>query len=173
LSRCRPSAASRQPEPNVPQTPSHRHALDFENHHNFAWRERHVLADGSERDVVVHRKGATPVGLDVLGIIPGSMAAAGYAVRGRGAAASLRSAAHDAGRRISRTQAKKQFAWDDARRMLAERGVTLISAGLDEVPMAYKNIDEVMAAQHDLVTVVAKFQPRLVKMAPPGERPED
>ncbi len=147
--------------------------LDVENHHNFAWRERHVLADGSERDVVVHRKGATPAGADVLGIIPGSMAAPGYVVRGKGSAASLRSAAHGAGRRMSRTQAKNQYTWDDMRRVLAERGVTLISAGLDEVPMAYKNIDEVMAAQHDLVTVVAKFEPRLVKMSPPGERPED
>jgi tRNA-splicing ligase RtcB (3'-phosphate/5'-hydroxy nucleic acid ligase) len=144
-----------------------------ENHHNFAWRERHVLADGTERDVVVHRKGATPAGVDVLGIIPGSMAAPGYVVRGKGAAASLRSAAHGAGRRMSRTQAKKQFTWDDVRRVLSERGVTLISAGLDEAPMAYKDIDEVMAAQHDLVSVVAKFEPRLVKMAPAGERPED
>lgn len=147
--------------------------LDVENHHNFAWRERHVLPDGSEREVVVHRKGATPAGVDVLGIIPGSMAAPGYVVRGKGAAASLRSAAHGAGRRMSRTRARSEFTWDDVRRVLAERGVTLISAGLDEVPMAYKDIDEVMAAQHDLVTVVAKFEPRLVKMAPAGERPED
>ncbi len=80
--------------------------LDIENHHNFAWRERHVLPDGSERDVVVHRKGATPAGLDVLGIIPGSMAAPGYVVQGKGDASSLRSAAHGAGRRMSRTQAK-------------------------------------------------------------------
>jgi RNA-splicing ligase RtcB len=75
--------------------------------------------------------------------------------------------------KMSRTQAKNQFTWDDVRRVLSERGVTLISAGLDEAPMAYKDIDEVMAAQHDLVTVLAKFQPRLVKMAPAGERPED
>jgi tRNA-splicing ligase RtcB len=148
-------------------------ALDVENHHNFAWRETHALPDGTEREVIVHRKGATPAGLDVLGIIPGSMATPGYVVRGKGAAASLRSAAHGAGRRMSRTQAKKQFTWDDVRRVLAERGVRLISAGLDEVPMAYKDIDEVMAAQHDLVSVVAKFEPRLVKMAPAGERPED
>ncbi len=144
-----------------------------ENHHNFAWRERHVLADGTERDVVVHRKGATPAGVDVLGVIPGSMAAPGYVVRGKGSAASLRSAAHGAGRRMSRTRARAEFTWDDARRALSERGVTLISAGLDEVPMAYKDIDKVMAAQHDLVAVVAKFEPRLVKMAQAGERPED
>ena len=54
-----------------------------------------------------------------------------------------------------------------------ERGVTLISSGLDEVPMAYKNIREVMEAQRDLVTVLGQFDPKLVKMAPAGERPED
>jgi tRNA-splicing ligase RtcB len=147
--------------------------LDIENHHNFAWRERHRMADGSQTDVIVHRKGATPAGKGVLGIIPGSMGSPGYLVRGRGLAASLNSAAHGAGRRMSRAQAKAQFRWDDARRLLRERGVTLLSAGLDEVPMAYKDIDEVMAAQRDLVEPLARFDPRLVKMAPAGERPED
>jgi len=147
--------------------------LDIENHHNFAWRERHVLADGSERDVIVHRKGATPAGLGVLGIIPGSMAAPGYVVRGKGEPASLRSASHGAGRRMSRTRAKQEYTWADARRVLEARGVTLLSAGLDEVPMAYKDIDAVMAAQKSLVETVARFQPRLVKMAPAGEAPED
>jgi tRNA-splicing ligase RtcB len=147
--------------------------LDLENHHNFAWRERHRLPDGSEADVIVHRKGATPAGPGVLGIIPGSMATPGYVVRGRGSAAALNSAAHGAGRRMSRTKAKQTFTWEGAQKVLRERGVTLISAGLDEVPMAYKDIDEVMAAQQDLVEPIARFQPRLVKMAPSGERPED
>jgi tRNA-splicing ligase RtcB len=147
--------------------------LDIENHHNFAWRERHRLPDGSEADVIVHRKGATPAGAGVLGIIPGSMGTPGYIVRGKGVAASLNSAAHGAGRRMSRTQAKAMFTWDAAQRYLRERGVTLLSAGLDEVPMAYKDIDEVMAAQRDLVEPLARFEPRLVKMAPAGERPED
>ena len=147
--------------------------LDLENHHNYAWRERHVLPDGSEQEVIVHRKGATPAGKGVLGIIPGSMGTPGYVVRGKGSAASLNSAAHGAGRRMSRTKAKEMFTWDMARRFLHERGVTLISAGLDEVPMAYKDIDEVMAAQRDLVEPLARFEPRLVKMAPAGERPED
>jgi len=147
--------------------------LDIENHHNFAWRERHVLADGTERDVIVHRKGATPAGLGVLGIIPGSMAAPGYVVRGRGEPASLRSASHGAGRRMSRTRAKQEYTWTDARLVLEERGVTLLSAGLDEVPMAYKDIDTVMAAQASLVDTIARFNPRLVKMAPAGEAPED
>jgi len=147
--------------------------LDIENHHNFAWRERHVLADGSERDVIVHRKGATPAGAGVLGIIPGSMAAPGYVVRGKGEPASLRSASHGAGRRMSRTRARQEFTWAGARRVLEERGVTLLSAGLDEVPMAYKDIDTVMAAQASLVDTIARFNPRLVKMAPAGEAPED
>jgi tRNA-splicing ligase RtcB (3'-phosphate/5'-hydroxy nucleic acid ligase) len=147
--------------------------LDLENHHNFAWRERHRLPDGSEAEVIVHRKGATPAGEGVLGIIPGSMASPGYVVRGRGVDASLHSAAHGAGRRMSRTRARATFTWDDARRVLRERGVTLLSAGLDEVPMAYKDIDEVMAHQRDLVEPLARFTPRLVKMAPGGEPPED
>src|SRR4030095_1871196 len=147
--------------------------LDVENHHNFAWRERHRLPDGSEAEVIVHRKGATAAGGGVLGIIPGSMATPGYIVRGKGVAASLNSAAHGAGRRMSRTRAKQTFTWDTAQRFLRERGVTLLSAGLDEVPMAYKDIDEVMEAQHDLVEPLARFEPRLVKMAPSGEPPED
>ena len=147
--------------------------LDVENHHNFAWRERHRLPDGSEAELIVHRKGATPAGAGVLGVIPGSMATPGYVVRGTGSEASLKSASHGAGRRMSRTAAKAKFTWDVAQRFLKERNVTLLSAGLDEVPMAYKDIEEVMNAQSDLVERLARFEPRLVKMAPAGERPED
>ena len=146
--------------------------LDLENHHNFAWKERHVIA-GTERAVIVHRKGATPAGEGVLGIIPGSMASPGFVVSGKGNAESLNSASHGAGRAMSRTAANEKFNWKDVNRLLRDRGVTLISAGLDEVPMAYKNIREVMAAQSDLVTVLGQFDPKLVKMAPSGERPED
>lgn len=142
--------------------------LDIENHHNFAWRETH----GGE-ELIVHRKGATPAGRGVLGIIPGSMGTPGYVVRGKGVEASLLSASHGAGRKMSRTAATKQFRWKEVMRFLAERKVTLLSAGLDEVPMAYKDIDKVMAAQSDLVDKVARFDPRLVKMANAGERPED
>lgn len=142
--------------------------LDVENHHNFAWRETH----GGE-ELIVHRKGATPAGSGVLGIIPGSMGAPGYIVRGKGVEASLLSASHGAGRKMSRTAAMKQFQWKDVMKFLAERQVTLLSAGLDEVPMAYKDIEQVMAAQSDLVEKVARFDPRLVKMAKAGERPED
>jgi len=146
--------------------------LDVENHHNFAWKERHPV-DGVEREVIVHRKGATPADEGVLGIIPGSMASPGFLVRGRGSEPSLRSASHGAGRVMSRTRAVETFEWSKVNRVLKERGVHLISAGLDEVPMVYKDIHTVMAAQEDLVEVLGRFDPRLVKMAPAGERPED
>jgi len=146
--------------------------LDLENHHNFAWKEQHVI-DGMEREVIVHRKGATPAGAGVLGIIPGSMATPGFVVSGKGNSESLHSASHGAGRAMSRKAANEKFNWKDVNRFLRQQGVTLISAGLDEVPMAYKNIRDVMAAQRDLVTVLGEFMPSLVKMAPSGERPED
>jgi tRNA-splicing ligase RtcB len=146
--------------------------LDIENHHNFAWKETHVIA-GVERDVIVHRKGATPAGAGVLGIIPGSMASPGYVVRGKGLPESLHSASHGAGRMMSRTKAMQSFTWSATRKLLAERGVELLSAGLDEVPGVYKDIHMVMAAQTDLVEVLAQFDPKLVKMCPAGERAED
>src|SRR5437763_2621787 len=86
--------------------------LDLENHHNFAWKEKHVI-DGVEREVIVHRKGATPAGQGVLGIIPGSIAAPGFVVRGKGNAESLKSASHGAGRLMSRTRAAETFNWKD------------------------------------------------------------
>jgi tRNA-splicing ligase RtcB len=146
--------------------------LDLENHHNFAWKEKHVI-NGVEKEVIVHRKGATPAGEGVLGIIPGSMASPGFVVTGKGNPESLNSATHGAGRVMSRTQASKTFNWKDVKAFLRQQGVTLISAGLDEVPMVYKNIREVMAAQSDLVTIQGQFDPKLVKMAPAGEKPED
>lgn len=136
---------------------------DIENHHNFAWKE---IINGEE--LIVHRKGATPAGLDALGIIPGSMATSGYVVRGKGNDESLNSASHGAGRRMSRKAALKNYTWRDAKNLLAEKDITLISGGLDEIPMAYKNIDEVMAAQADLVDPIARFDPKLVKMAGPN-----
>ena len=74
---------------------------------------------------------------------------------------------------MSRTKASKTFKWNEVQRFLKEKGVHVISAGLDEVPMVYKDIHEVMNAQSDLVEVLGQFDPRLVKMAPHGERPED
>jgi tRNA-splicing ligase RtcB (3'-phosphate/5'-hydroxy nucleic acid ligase) len=142
--------------------------LDIENHHNFAWKEQHA---GEE--LIVHRKGATPAGSGVLGIIPGSMGTPGFVVRGKGVAESLLSASHGAGRKMSRTAANAKFRWRDVQSYLNQRRVKLLSAGLDEVPMAYKDIHQVMAAQGDLVDTVARFDPRIVKMAAAGERPED
>jgi tRNA-splicing ligase RtcB len=144
-----------------------------ENHHNFAWKELHETPGGKRREVVVHRKGATPAGRGVLGIIPGSMGTPGYVVAGKGDPDSLESAAHGAGRRMSRSAAKASFTRRDLEKFLSGRGVELISAGLDESPMAYKDIEAVMAAQDDLVERIARFDPRLVKMAPGEERPED
>jgi tRNA-splicing ligase RtcB len=148
----------------------------IENHHNFAWRETHPLdpaGTGEAREVIVHRKGATPAGRGVLGMIPGSMAAPGFVVRGRGSEESLCSAAHGAGRVMSRAQATRTFTWKDARPVLDSANVTLLSAGIDEVPMVYKDIHAVMAAQSDLVEILARFDPRIVKMAPAGEKAED
>ncbi|QDG51060.1 RtcB family protein [Persicimonas caeni] len=141
---------------------------DVENHHNFAWKEEH---DG--REVVVHRKGATPAGKGVLGVIPGSMAEPGFVVRGKGEATSLESAAHGAGRVMSRRQAKREISWKDVQAELDASGVTLLSADLDEAPDVYKDIESVMSHQDDLVEIVARFDPKIVKMAPPGEPPED
>jgi tRNA-splicing ligase RtcB len=146
--------------------------LDIENHHNFAWKERHVV-NSVEREVIVHRKGATPAGAGVLGIIPGSMASPGFVVRGKGEAESLHSAAHGAGRVMSRTKALQSFSWNAVKKQLAARDVILLSAGLDEVPGVYKDIAQVMAAQTDLVEMLGRFNPRLVKMCPGGERAED
>ncbi|MDE2845290.1 MAG: RtcB family protein [Gemmatimonadota bacterium] len=157
--------------------------LDLENHHNFAWKEK-ISVPGQhgqsgqhgrrpDRKAIVHRKGATPAGPGVLGIIPGSMASPAFVVRGKGNRDAMNSAAHGAGRVMSRKRAIRSLDWQDANRLLREKGVTLMSAGLDEVPFVYKNIEAVMAAQTDLVEVVARFEPRLVKMAPAGERPED
>jgi tRNA-splicing ligase RtcB (3'-phosphate/5'-hydroxy nucleic acid ligase) len=147
---------------------SHPVLKQIENHHNFAWREKH-----QGRNVIVHRKGATPAGKGVVGIIPGSMATLGYIVEGLGNPVSLNSTSHGAGRRMSRKAAMKNFTWYETKEFLHKQGVELLSAGLDEAPWAYKNINDVMNAQRDLAKPIAKFMPRLVKMAPAGERPED
>jgi tRNA-splicing ligase RtcB len=74
---------------------------------------------------------------------------------------------------MSRTTALQSFTWSAVKKLLAERDVTLLSAGLDEVPGVYQDIDAVMAAQTDLVDVLGRFDPKLVKMCPSGERAED
>jgi tRNA-splicing ligase RtcB len=143
--------------------------MRIENHHNFAWKEQ--LADGTE--VMVHRKGATPAGEGVLGIIPGSMSTPGFVVRGKGNPSSINSASHGAGRLMSRSAAFKTLDKIAIAANLVDKRITLMGSDMDEAPMAYKDIHAVMAAQHDLVEVLAKFQPRIVRMANPKERPED
>lgn len=147
-----------------------------ENHHNFAWKERIPAPKGSQdvdREVIVHRKGATPAGKGVLGFIPGSMADPGFIVRGKGKLESLNSAAHGAGRQLSRTKAKETITKTALDRYLKERDVTLLAAGLDEAPQAYKSIEQVIAAQSDLVEIMGRFQPMLVRMDGSGSKAED
>lgn len=134
-------------------------AVVIENHHNFAWKE---MING--REMIIHRKGATPADEGVLGVIPGSMGDAGYVVRGKGNLAALNSASHGAGRVLSRKKALETITKTLRNRYLKERDVTLIGGDLDESPQAYKPIDEVMKAQMDLVDIIGKFTPRIVRM---------
>ncbi len=130
-----------------------------EHHHNFAWKERH-----GGRELVVHRKGATPAGVGVVGYIPGSMVDKGYIVVGRGHPDSLHSASHGAGRQHGRSETNRLWSPSDMKKVLAQHRVTLIGGSLEEAPMAYKPIGEVMAAQRELVDIVGTFQPRIVRM---------
>jgi len=142
-----------------------REAASVENHHNYAWRETVALPDGTTREAIVHRKGATPAGSGVLGIIPGSMTDPGYLVRGRGNPSSLSSASHGAGRAMGRRVATETISRVERDRYLAERRVTLLGGGMDEAPQAYKRIGDVIAAQDDLVEILGAFHPRIVRMA--------
>jgi len=137
-----------------------------ENHHNFAWRE---MYEG--REVIVHRKGATPAGKDVLGIIPGSMTAPGFIVKGKGELAAINSASHGAGRKMSRTAALNAITKSALQEMLTRHGVKLLGGGLDEAPHAYKDIYTVMNAQQHLVDTVGLFYPKIVKMDGTAPKP--
>lgn len=138
--------------------------FQVENHHNFAWKEEHF-----DKEVIVHRKGATPAGPGVLGYIPGTMVDPGFIVEGLGNKESLFSSSHGAGRKLSRTKAKQSTTYRALKKTLRERNVNLLSAGLDESPHAYKDINSVMKAQTNLVRAIGKFSPRIVKMAPEGK----
>ncbi len=131
----------------------------IENHHNFAWKE---VVNGKE--LIVHRKGATPAKKGELGVIPGSMTAPGYIVRGLGNTESLQSASHGAGRVYSRRKCKEKFTQSDIKHQLKMNDVTLIGGGIDEAPMAYKNIKKVMNNQQELVEVLGTFTPKIVRM---------
>lgn len=130
------------------------------NHHNFAWREE-ITPD---RYAIVHRKGATPAAKGVAGFIPGSMATAGYLVCGKGEVQSLNSASHGAGRAMSRQKAKEQFTQSALKKLLQQQQVTLIGGSVEEMPLAYKDIDRVMHLQESLVEVHGRFMPRIVRM---------
>ncbi|GAA5535097.1 RtcB family protein [Deinococcus aluminii] len=129
------------------------------NSHNLAWQQR---VEG--HDLIVHRKGATPAEQGQLGLIPGSMADPGFVVRGLGNPGALASASHGAGRQMGRKAAANTLAKRDVQAYLKERGVTLIGGGIDEAPQAYKRIEDVLERQDDLVDVVARFTPRVVRM---------
>ena len=118
-------------------------------HHNYVARERHF-----GQNILVTRKGAIRAGHDELGIIPGSMGSKSYIVRGLGNQDSFFSSSHGAGRTMSRTQAKKTISLADHENALADVECAKGESTLDESPMAYKDIDAVMAAQSDLVEVV-------------------
>lgn len=130
------------------------------NHHNFAWKEE--IAPG--RMAIVHRKGSTPAQKGQAGFIPGSMATAGYLVCGKGVEESLCSASHGAGRAMSRQKAKESFTQSALKKMLSQAGVTLIGGSVEEMPLAYKDIDRVMYTQESLVEIQGRFMPRIVRM---------
>jgi tRNA-splicing ligase RtcB len=139
-------------------------AAKVENYHNFAWAEQ-----VGGREAIVHRKGATPAGRGVMGVIPGSMGDPGYVVRGKGEEQSLNSASHGAGRRMSRSAAFKSISEETWKDYLAERSITLIGGSVDEAPMAYKEIEAVVGLQGDLVDLVGKFTPKIVRMDTGGK----
>lgn len=133
--------------------------VHIDNHHNFAWKE---MYEGKE--CIVHRKGATPANEGELGIIPGSMTAPGYIVEGKGNSLSLNSASHGAGRVFSRSKCKETFTPSSMIKQLQNAGVELIGGGIDEAPMAYKDINKVMGNQTELVKVLGTFIPKIVRM---------
>lgn len=132
----------------------------IENHHNFAWKD--TLANG--KSVIIHRKGATPAHKGELGIIPGSMTTPAYLVAGKGVDNALYSASHGAGRAMSRKRAKENMTVSGLKKMLATADVTLIGGSVEENPLAYKDIEKVMAAQKELIEIQGKFLPRIVRM---------
>ncbi len=122
-------------------------------HHNFTKRERHF-----GKNILVSRKGAIEAREGQLGLIPGSMGARSYVVRGKGNGASFNTAPHGAGRRLSRNRARKSFTMDDFDRDMAGIEVNRSEAFLDELPGAYKDINLVMEQSADLVEILHTFR---------------
>ncbi len=133
--------------------------VNIENHHNFAWKE--CIND---EELIVHRKGATPAAEGQMGIIPADMMNPGYIVSGTGNDMALNSASHGAGRRLSRKRAKDSFTGSELKKLLKQNKITLIGGGTEEAPMAYKNLEEVMASQNELINIEGKFYPQIVRM---------
>ncbi|MCL2715511.1 MAG: RtcB family protein [Alphaproteobacteria bacterium] len=137
------------------------------NHHNYAWRETH---DG--RDLWVVRKGATPAFPGQKGFVGGSMGDDAVILEGIDsprARASLHSAMHGAGRRHGRKEAKRRFTRDEMEEWLKARSITLIGGDIDESPMAYRRLPDVLAHHADCVRVVHSLRPFGVVMAGEGE----
>ncbi|WP_281282413.1 RtcB family protein [Cellulomonas cellasea] len=122
-------------------------------HHNYVKTEQ---IDGAE--LIVTRKGAIRAGSGEMGLIPGSMGTGSYVVRGLGNPASFQSASHGAGRRMSRTAAKKRFTVEDLAAQTAGVECRKDAGVVDEIPGAYKDLESVIAAQTDLVEVVARLR---------------
>ncbi|MGF3055593.1 RtcB family protein [Microbacterium sp. YY-01] len=125
-------------------------------HHNYVAEE---IIDG--RSMIVTRKGAISAKEGELALIPGSMATGSYIVRGKGNPASFQSASHGAGRRMSRNQARKNYTVDDVQRTMAGIEARTDAGVIDEISLAYKNLDDVVEAQRDLVQVIEKLEPIL------------
>jgi tRNA-splicing ligase RtcB len=124
-------------------------------HHNYAALETHY-----GRQVLVHRKGATKASSNMMGIIPGSMGTKSYIVRGLGNPESFESCSHGAGRRMGRKEAIRSLTLDVEQKKLSGIIHGLHSrGGLDEAPGAYKDIDEVMQNQRDLVEIAVTLKP--------------
>jgi tRNA-splicing ligase RtcB (3'-phosphate/5'-hydroxy nucleic acid ligase) len=134
---------------SVIEKPFETHVEAVNCHHNYVQKERHF-----GEDVLITRKGAVRAGAGELGIIPGSMGAKSFIVRGKGNAESFESCSHGAGRAMSRNEAKRRYTLEDQARATAGVECRKDEAVIDEIPMAYKDIDAVMAAQADLVEVV-------------------
>ncbi len=118
-------------------------------HHNYVGREHHF-----GQNILLTRKGAVDASVGKLGIIPGAMGQKSYIVRGKGNVDSFNSCSHGAGRRMSRTAAKKEFTVEDLAKQTEGVECRKDAGVLDEVPSSYKNLDDVMFAQSDLVEIV-------------------
>jgi tRNA-splicing ligase RtcB len=122
-------------------------------HHNFTQMENHF-----GKNLWITRKGAIQAGADQLGIIPGSMGTKSYIIRGKGNTLSYNSCSHGAGRRFSRSEARRRLTMADFDREMKGVECRRSEALIDELPSAYKDIDQVMEDQKDLVEVVATLK---------------